>query len=112
LLHVSSSATYGFKVSKRKLKHFYKIIVEIFFTTIKKNIKNFNNTLFKIIAPIKFRKNICKIIKTKIRQTKRSKISRRKKYNLLINITPKKCFNGCRVKKRIKKKRRLYRIYK
>jgi hypothetical protein len=110
-LHNSSSGIYRIKISKRKLKHFFTTFLLIFFKKAKKFCKNYNNTIFNITAPIRIRKKICKIVKKQLRKVKKKK-SKRKKTNVIINVVPKKCFNGCRAKKKIRKKRRLYRIYK
>jgi hypothetical protein len=105
-IHNSSSGVYNIKISKRKLKHFYKDFLIRFFKIVRHNFKTLNNTFFSIIAPIKRRRNICKLIKNEIKSLKK------KKFNILIKVEPKKCFNGCRSKKQLRKKRRLYRIYK
>jgi ribosomal protein S11 len=105
-LHTSSTGAYKIKVSKRKLKYFYKTFLYIFFEKIKKKYKITNNTIFNVTAPIKIRKKICKLLKKKLKRKKK------KTPNIVINIVSKKCFNGCKAKKKLRKKRRLYRIYK
>lgn len=113
-LLVGSSGIYKIKVSKRKLKHFYKNILLLFFMKVSLRINNFRNSLFSIIAPIRIRKKICQLINSTIlnKKVKASDEAYKKFFNILVNVIPKKCFNGCRVKKKIKKKRRLYRIFK
>jgi hypothetical protein len=108
-LHTSSAGVYKLKLSKRKIKTFYKTFVYIFFNKIKKNVKDFKNTLFNVIAPIKIRKALIKVILLEIKKF-RQQYSERK--NVLINISAKKCFNGCRAKKKIRKKGRFFKIYK
>lgn len=105
-LHTGSTGAYKIKVSKRKLKYFYKTFLSIFFEKIKKKYKIVNNTIYNITAPIKIRKKICKLLKMQLKQKET------KKTNIIINVVPKKCFNGCKAKKKLRKKRRLYRIYK
>jgi hypothetical protein len=105
-LHTSSSGLYKIKISKRKLKHFYTDFLSRFFIITRRYCKTLNNTVFCVTAPIKKRRKICKLIKNEIRRIKK------RKHNILIKIEHKKCFNGCRAKKQLRKKRRLYRIYK
>jgi hypothetical protein len=109
-LQTGSSGTLKIKISKRKLKYFYKNLISIFFKKLKYFCANLNTTIFKIIAPIKLRKKIFKIIKKKIKIFNKKKL--KENHTIIIDASPKKCFNGCRVKKKIKKKRRLYRIFK
>lgn len=108
-LHTGSSGIYKIKLSKRRIKTFYRTFVYIFFNKIKKNVKDFRNTVFSLIAPIKIRKMLVKIILSEIKKLKK-RYSNKK--NILINIVPKKCFNGCRAKKKVRKKGRFYKIYK
>lgn len=111
-MHTGSSGTYKIQISRRKFKKFYKTFLVIFFLKIQKYCSEFNNTIFNVTAPVKIRKNICKIIINNIKKARRLKKSKIKKQNILLYFKPKKCFNGCRAKKKIRKKRRLYRIYK
>lgn len=109
-IHIASGGLYKIKISRRKFKRFYKSILFIFFAKIKKYFFSINNTIFNIKAPINIRKKICRFI---ISQVKKVRLSKKKKIkNIILNFIPKKCFNGCRAKKKIRKKRRLYRIYK
>jgi hypothetical protein len=108
-LHTSSAGIYKIKLSKRKIKAFYKTFVYIFFNKINKNIIDFKNTFFNIIAPIKIRKSLIKIIISEIKKCKPKHFEQK---NILINILAKKCFNGCRAKKKIRKKGRFSKIYK
>jgi hypothetical protein len=48
-LHTGSSGIYKIKLSKRRIKTFYRTFVYIFFNKIKKNVKDFRNTLFSLI---------------------------------------------------------------
>lgn len=66
-LQTGSSGVYKVKISKRKLKYFYKNLIFIFFKKLKCYCNNLNNTIFKIIAPIRLRKKISKIVKKKIK---------------------------------------------
>ena len=108
-LHTSSAGIYKIKLSKRRIKNFYKTFVYIFFNKIKKNLKDFKKTVFNIVAPIKIRKTLVKIILSEIKKFKQQTFEQK---NILINISAKKCFNGCRAKKKIRKKGCFYKIYK
>lgn len=113
ILQIGSSGVYKIKVSKRKLKYFFQDLIIFFFKRLEKWCKNLNHTIFNIIAPITFRKKICVIIKKEIKNFNSNSYKRiNKKVNIIINIEAKKCFNGCRERKKIKKKRRLYKIFK
>jgi hypothetical protein len=117
-LHLSSAGIYKIKVSKRKFKKVYKNFLKIFFHKIRKHLRNLSNVVFVITAPIRIRRKIFKLIKPLIkpRNTRFNKkkfiLKKKKTSNVLISIVPKKCFNGCRVQKKVRKKRRLYRIFK
>jgi hypothetical protein len=111
-LHVGSSGIYKVEISKRKLKNNHKLFLEIFFKKIQKYSKTLNNSIIKLIAPKKLKKKICFLIKKQIKNLKKKNLTFKKKYNILINIINKKCFNGCKSSKRIRKKRKYNRIFK
>ena len=117
ILHASSSGIYKIKISKRKLKYLYGPFISLFFKKIKKNTKNLSNTFFNIIAPARLRKKILKLVSIIIKEfnflSLKKQNKKAKRYqNIVININTKKCFNGCRAPKGIRKKRNFYRIYK
>jgi hypothetical protein len=61
------SGHYGIQTSKKKLKESCIAVVARFLKIIrKKNIKNFNNTLFRVLAPIKIRKALCLFLQSKL----------------------------------------------
>jgi ribosomal protein S11 len=97
---VSSAGIYKLNVSKKKLKFLSKIIIQNFIKKLK-NIQLDKTILLKIIGPIKTRKFIIKQFKNLLR-----------KNNLIINSKALKCFNGCRPKKKRKKKQKGLRIFK
>ena len=99
-IFISSSGKEKIKVSKKKLKFIFKIFLQICLKKVKKYISN-NIILVKILAPIKLRKNIIKLIS---RNVKKSKI--------FFLIKPLKCFNGCKVKKKKRTKKKSFRIFK
>jgi len=98
-LFVYSSGKSKINLSKKKLKYFLNIFINKFFQKIKKYTKNWNNTIINLTVPKKKRFKFLKLLKYNLK----------KKYeplkNVLININPKKCFNGCRAKKVMRKKR-------
>lgn len=110
-LHVGSGGLYKIKISRRKFKRFYKNILLVFFAKIKKYYFSMDNTIFNVKAPLNIRKKVCRFIMSNIKKTRQSN-KKKKIKNIILNFIPKKCFNGCRAKKKIRKKRRLYRIYK
>lgn len=123
-LHTSSAGIYKIKISRRKFKKVYQTFLNAFFYKIKKYTVNLNNFIFSIIAPLNIRRKIFNIIKGHIAVFNTNDLSDKNtalpefsteaaQYrNILVFVPPKKCFNGCRAQKRIRKKRRLYRIFK
>jgi len=99
-MFVCSGGTYKLNVSKKKLKFISKIIIQNF---IKKfsTVQPYKTVLIKIIGPIKTRKFIIKQFKGLL-----------KKNNLIIKSNPLKCFNGCRPKKKKKRKQKGLKIFK
>jgi ribosomal protein S11 len=87
-----SSGKLKIKVSKRKLKAASKIIIKRFIYIIKKTIRG-KNSLLTISGQIKTTKQVIKQL-----------ISGLNKCKIILNIKDKKCFNGCRPKKKRRKK--------
>jgi hypothetical protein len=114
-LYVGSAGIYKIHISKKILKTNLKIIISKFLFNIKKKIR-FSNFFLTIICAKKFKKKLLrqilkfrkKLIKKQFRKLKQKNLP------LAIKITfnPKKCFNGCRASKKIRKKRRYFRITK
>ena len=99
-LIVLSAGILKIKTSKKKMKFAIKIIIPKFLKNLKKIVNN-KKTIVNISGPKKIRKNILKqFFKTLI------------KTKLIFNIKEKKCFNGCRAKKKRRKKRKGLRIFK
>lgn len=99
-----SSGKYNVKTSKKNLRFTFKIVLNIFFKALNStlNLKSHNKGFIIVItAPIKMRRTILYSISNNL-----------KKRNLLIKVNPKKCFNGCRPPKRIRKKRAGLRLLK
>ena len=82
------------KVTKKKLKYISKILIENFLNKIKKIIRK-KISILNISGPIKIRKRIL-----------RQAIKTLKKNKMIINLEEKKSFNGCRPKKKRRKKRK------
>jgi ribosomal protein S11 len=95
------SGKYNIKTSKRSLKFSSKYIIESFLKEINKKF-NLNNELFiNLILPKRIKKKTIKIIK-----------SFYKKKKVILNVKGKKCFNGCKPKKKKRKKRKGFSIFK
>lgn len=99
-LAVCSSGKYKVKTTKKKLKHNLKIVLGSFFNEIKNKLVS-KDLIFVITSPIKIRKQIIKFLSQSFN-----------KYNLILKINNKKCFNGCRPPKKRRKKQKGLRIFK
>lgn len=99
-LYSCSSEKYKLKISKRKLKHTYKLVLDKFFSTILKKFK-FRDLIINLTSPIRIRKKIIKYIPSKFQ-----------KKSLFFKINRKKSFNGCRPPKKVRKKRKGWRFFK
>jgi hypothetical protein len=116
--HIASSGTYKVKISHRYRKKTAILVLNIFFKKIIKHCKHFRNTTFNITTSKKIRRKVFSFLKWKIRKIKkfyirqfkkrkrRIQIKRRAITNSIINIISKKSYNGCRAKKRARRKRR------
>jgi len=108
-----SAGLYKFKSSRKMkkyifnkfLNHFIKVIQENFIKKDESNKLYFDNTIITIIASKKFRRQIEKSFQIFQRND-----GNKKKF--LYIIRPKKCFNGCRVSKKRRKKRIRFRVFK
>lgn len=97
---IGSSGKYKLNISKKTLKFKQKIIILNFIEEIKKYLKK-NLSIVYLTGPIKIRKNIIKQISLLL-----------KNYRFLIKIKELKSFNGCRPKKKKRKKQKGLRIFK
>lgn len=88
-----NAGTYKIAISKKKVKYVYSTLLNQFYLSLKKKIKN-KGIIFNITAPVKIRK---KVVKTVLHAFKKNWC--------IIRVVEKKCFNGCRPPKRIRKKR-------
>lgn len=92
--YISETAgTYKVGISKKKLKHVYSLVLNRFYFNLKKIVKK-RGVIFEVISPIKIRKKVVKTILHAFKQNW-----------CIVNAISKKCFNGCRPPKKIRKKR-------
>lgn len=124
----ASSTKYGVKMSKKSLKYNYKIVLKAFLKEVDTFTKS-NKVLFSVTAPKKIRRELIRILKMSMEPTKSNKTTtldkaehRSKAYDdgkdskgpsfVVFKLNAKKCFNGCRVRKKKRKKQRGLRVYK
>lgn len=125
----SSSTKYNVKMSKKSLKYNYKIVLKAFLKEVNAFIKS-DKILFSITAPRKIRRELLRILKvhlepTELDETLKSNTTEHQSEDVYDNeehsegptlvvfkLNAKKCFNGCRVRKKKRKKQRGLRIYK
>lgn len=117
-----SSTKYKVKMSKKTLRYNYKIVIRSFLEETKKVLKT--KFLFVcIIAPRRIRRDLLRILKKRLmfKPKKSLKLStdeegeeiiRKCPHLLMFDFYAKKCFNGCRARKKKRKKQRGLRIYK
>jgi ribosomal protein S11 len=124
----SSSTKYNVKMSKKSLRYNYKIILKAFLKEVSAFIKS-DKILFSITAPRKIRRELLRILKVHLEPTEldetldsdkiehQEDICDDEEYSeeptlVVFKLNAKKCFNGCRVRKKKRKKQRGLRIYK
>jgi hypothetical protein len=95
-----SSGVYRIKITKKRLKHTVCIVLQKFLNTIKSIIYR-RNLIITLTSPKFLRKKILKLFKDSFMHR-----------NIYIKINPLKCFNGCRPKKKKRKKRARLKIFK
>lgn len=103
VLFVVSSGKCQLNTSKKSLKFNSKHILKIFLQKIRKRFNNRPSTLIVISLPKRLRKSVLKIIRYSYLK---------KKSRLIVELKNKKCFNGCRPKKKKRKKRSKFRVFK
>jgi len=100
ILYTGSSGKKQIKISKKTLKFQHKILIQKFIDEIKHLV--LDTTIVIVIAgPIKTRRSIIKFLGRELKINK-----------LIIQTAALKCFNGCRAKKKKRKKRKSLRIFK
>lgn len=112
-----SSTKYKIKMSKKTLRYNYKIVVRSFLEEAKKMLKS-NSILVNVTSPKRVRKELLRILKKKLllkqkSSSKNTDDEEKQKFDAVVfNFNAKKCFNGCRAKKKRRNKQRGLRIYK
>ena len=96
----ASAGVFKVKITKKRLKHTVCVVLQKFLNKIKPAIFR-RNLVVLLISPKFLRKKILKLF--------RDSFMRR---NIYIKIKSLKCFNGCRPKKRRRKKRARLKIFK
>jgi len=118
--YVKSGGKMGLNISKRKVKFLWKTVITDLLEYIKQtDIKNY---ILTYSGPRRLKKKIFRFVRKTLVPKKKRKPLISYKYKepkekiiknvLLINVNPKKIFNGCRVKKKKRKKRSGFRVFK
>jgi hypothetical protein len=95
------------KVSKKGIRNYSKLIANAFLKDLRDKQIKFNKPLVaKIIAPVGIRKPLLTIFKNSLFK----KFHQKRK--LLLEVVSKKVFNGCRPRKKVRKKRKGLRLFK
>jgi ribosomal protein S11 len=97
----SSSGKYKIKTTKKKVKHNIKIVIDSFFSELKDHLIPREKLIVKIICFFRIRKMIVKLLFTKLKLN-----------SIIWDAKSKKSFNGCREKKKKRKKQKGLRIFK
>jgi ribosomal protein L18 len=107
VLRSVSSGSYKMKVSKKGIRNYSKLIANAFLKDLRDKQIRFNKPVVaKFIAPLGIRKPLLTIFKNSLFK----KLAKKKK--LLLEIASKKVFNGCRPRKKVRKKRKGLRLFK
>lgn len=112
----ATSAKYRIKMSKKALKYNYKLILKSFIEETRKFFGK--KMLISLTAPKRIRRELFRILKKKLTLKKKftkdalGKLIPATQRILLFRFNAKKCFNGCRVRKKKRSKQRGLRIYK
>lgn len=101
-LHVGSGGKYNIKTSKKKIKFNSKSVLLTFFKEISSLLSIKDEIFINIIGPVRVKKILIKQVKMFFKETR----------NVFIKVDPKKCFNGCRPKKKIRKRKKGIRLFK
>lgn len=104
LLISGSAGLYNIKVSKKSMRFYAKNVLTKFFKICNKILKNEKESIlfFTIHSSARLKKMLTKTVK----------LFFKKRLPLVAAFNPNKCFNGCRPRKRIRRKRRFFRIFK
>lgn len=99
-VYVGSSGIYKMKTSKKTLRYSTKVVIGYFLRIIKKEL-NSKKIILNVIGPMRIRKAILKQLTKYFNKS-----------SLILNVENKKCFNGCRPKKKKRKKQKGLRVFK
>jgi hypothetical protein len=107
LLNQASSGKYNIKLSKKTIKYKLKFVIFAFLKEVrsiqrKKKISLPKSTAIKIIAPRRIKSTILRLLKVELKRKKR----------VVIEVLRKHVFNGCRARKKIRKKRKGITLFK
>lgn len=112
----ATSTKYRIKMSKKALKYNYKLILKSFIEETKRFFGR--KMLISLTAPKRIRRELLRILKKKLTLKKKSIKDESGKSTpiiprvLVFRFKAKKCFNGCRARKKKRNKQRGLRIYK
>lgn len=104
-IKICSSGKYNVKISKKNLRYNIKPVITFFFQEIKKKISSSDTFFLILTAPLRLRKQILKFIFPKIFEDKKQR-------SFCVKVKEDKCFNGCRVRKKKRKKQKKLRLFK
>jgi ribosomal protein S11 len=96
-----SSGKYKIKTTKKKIKHNIKVVIDSFFKDLKNKLIPQDRLIVKVTCFFRIRKLIVKLLFTKLKLN-----------SVIWEINSKKSFNGCREKKKKRKKQKGLRIFK
>ena len=96
----ASAGVFRVKITKKRLKHTVCVVLQKFLNKIKLALYR-RNLIIILTSPKHLRKKILKLFRDSF-----------KRRNVYIKIKPLKCFNGCRPKKKKRKKRARLKIFK
>jgi ribosomal protein S11 len=99
---IYSAGLLGIKTSKRKLKFSSRVVIDKFLKRLNTRTRR-KSVLINISGPKRIRNKILLYFIKSLRKARTAKI--------IVNIIPKKIFNGCRSKKQKRKKRKGFRIF-
>jgi ribosomal protein S11 len=96
-----SSGKYKIKTTKKKIKHNLKIVIDSFFKDLKNRLIDHDRVVVRVICFFRIRKLVVKLLFAKLKLN-----------SIVWDIRSKKSFNGCREKKKKRKKQKGLRIFK
>lgn len=101
ILNSASSGKYKIEMSKKTLRHKLKFVIVSFLSELKQKEINLDNVAVRLIASVKLKKALINLISEEL-----------KTKTFFIQTDAKKVFNGCRAKKKLRKKRKKLKLFK